>query len=59
MPDIRRILDANSNRAREALRVLEDACRFLLDDTTLSTSAKTLRHTLSHAITALGPLHNA
>ena len=27
-----RLLDANANRAREALRVVEDYARFVLDD---------------------------
>ena len=31
-----RLLDANANRAREALRVLEDYARFVLDDADLS-----------------------
>lgn len=44
-----RLLDANFNRAREALRVLEDAARFLLDDTVLTASAKDMRHRLTTA----------
>jgi thiamine-phosphate pyrophosphorylase len=47
-----RLLDANFNRSREALRVLEDAARFLLDDAALTETAKTLRHQVS--ATALG-----
>ena len=49
LPTIRlvRLLDANFNRAREALRVLEDAARFLLDDTALTEAAKALRHQVS------------
>src|SRR5436190_2119069 len=31
-----RLLDANANRAREALRVLEDYARFVLDDPSIS-----------------------
>ena len=31
-----RLIDANANRAREALRVMEDAARFLLDDAELA-----------------------
>ncbi len=31
-----RIIDANANRAREALRVMEEAARFLLNDEELS-----------------------
>ena len=40
-----RILDANANRAREALRVLEDYARFVLNDPTLSADLKSIRHT--------------
>ncbi len=47
MPPIGRILDANANRAREALRVMEDAARFLLDDADLSSAIKQARHTLA------------
>ena len=42
-----RILDANANRAREALRVVEDYCRFVLDDRFLSGELKRLRHDLT------------
>lgn len=50
MPDtIARIIDANLNRAREALRVLEDCARFGLNDPELSRELKTLRHELQEA----------
>jgi thiamine-phosphate pyrophosphorylase len=42
-----RIIDANANRAREAMRVLEDAARFLLGSRALSESLKTIRHELA------------
>jgi thiamine-phosphate pyrophosphorylase len=42
-----RLLDANANRAREALRVLEDYTRFVLDDDALSSRLKNLRHDLT------------
>jgi len=45
-----RIIDANFNRAREALRVMEEYCRFALNDEHLSGRAKQLRHGLSAAI---------
>jgi thiamine-phosphate pyrophosphorylase len=48
-----RILDAAGNRAREALRVLEDCTRFLLDDAFLTASLKTLRHELTAALREL------
>jgi thiamine-phosphate pyrophosphorylase len=45
-----RIIDANFNRAREALRVIEDFCRFSLNSALLTGRAKQLRHELSAAI---------
>ncbi len=48
-----RILDANFNRAREALRVMEEYARFALNCGPLSGRAKQLRHGLSTAIGAL------
>jgi len=51
--DARRILDAGSNRAREALRVMEDAARFALDDRDLTERLKRLRHDLRSALAAL------
>ena len=50
-----RIIDANFNRAREALRVIEDFCRFALNSAPLTTCAKQLRHELSAAIAKLDP----
>jgi thiamine-phosphate pyrophosphorylase len=43
-----RILDANANRAREALRVIEDYARFVLDDDGLCGSLKALRTIEEH-----------
>lgn len=48
-----RILDANLNRAREAARVLEDYCRFVLDDRLLTEEVKQLRHGLGAVAAAL------
>lgn len=45
--DAARVLDANFNRAREAIRVLEDYCRFVLDDRVLTEQLKELRHGLA------------
>ena len=45
-----RIVDANFNRAREALRVMEEYCRFALNCEPLSGRAKQMRHELSGAI---------
>ena len=44
-----RILDANANRAREALRVIEDYARFVLNDDGLCGSLKALRHDFATA----------
>ena len=41
-----RIIDANLNRAREALRVMEEYARFGLDDAELSAALKEARHAL-------------
>ena len=48
--DLARIADAAANRAREALRVLEDYCRFVLDDSFLSGELKSLRHDLAESL---------
>lgn len=42
-----RILDANCNRAREALRVIEDYARFILNDDEVCAQLKQLRHDLA------------
>ncbi|MBK8915845.1 MAG: thiamine phosphate synthase [Phycisphaerales bacterium] len=39
-----RIIDANLNRAGEALRVIEDQARFILQDADFAAAAKALRH---------------
>jgi len=39
-----RLIDANLNRLREGIRVVEDIFRFVLDDKTTSTKLKDLRH---------------
>jgi thiamine-phosphate pyrophosphorylase len=45
-----RIIDANFNRGREAIRVVEDYCRFALNSVLLTERAKQLRHELSAAV---------
>ncbi len=55
MPAIPRMIDANFNRAREALRVMEDTARFGLDDGPLAAALKTLRHELAEAGAELPP----
>src|SRR5262245_34400253 len=44
------MIDANANRAREGLRVLEDIARFALDRADLAESAKHLRHDIASAV---------
>ena len=39
-----RIIDANLNRLKEGLRMLEDISRYLLNNKTLTLKIKTLRH---------------
>lgn len=51
--DTARIVDAGANRAREALRVIEDYCRFVLDDGFLSGEVKRLRHDLAEVLAEL------
>jgi len=48
-----RIIDANFNRAREAIRVIEEFCRFALNSHLLTERAKQFRHELSAAIGSL------
>ncbi len=45
-----RILDAAANRAGEAVRVIEDYARFVLDDRHLAGECKSLRHDLTSAL---------
>ncbi len=54
MPEsVYRILDANFNRAREALRVMEDYARFVLDDAAGSEAVKVFRHDLAACLRRL------
>lgn len=47
--DAARIVDANLNRGRESLRVLDDYARFTLNDRHLTEQFKALRHRLAEA----------
>ncbi|HYE77600.1 MAG TPA: thiamine-phosphate pyrophosphorylase [bacterium] len=55
-----RAMDANANRVREGLRVMEDIARFFWDDAGIAARLKGLRHDLAaglaQAEAALGPL---
>ena len=44
---IERLIDANYNRLKEALRLLEDIQRFIYDNKELSYAFKELRHNLT------------
>jgi len=49
-----RILDANANRAREGMRVVEEHLRLVRDDASLTARLKTLRHEITDAIISMG-----
>jgi thiamine-phosphate pyrophosphorylase len=53
MREVYRILDANLNRAREALRVAEDCGRFALNDPAVTAMAKNLRSDLKEVLDQL------
>ncbi|CAM3258946.1 thiamine-phosphate pyrophosphorylase [Helicobacter labetoulli] len=44
--EVGRVIDANLNRLREGIRVIEDTLRYFHNDKTLSSLCKTLRHRL-------------
>lgn len=46
---IERLIDANLNRLKEGIRVIEDINRYIYDDTALTSSIKNLRHKLQSA----------
>lgn len=48
-----RALDAGENRAREAVRVIEDYVRFVLDDRHLTERCKALRHAIAATLAAV------
>ena len=50
-----RLVDANANRAREGLRVVEDVARFLLRDEAAASELKRLRHRLTEFCSSLAP----
>jgi thiamine-phosphate pyrophosphorylase len=50
---ITRLIDANANRAREGLRVLEDVARFILDEESLTSRVKECRHRITEQVAAL------
>lgn len=48
-----RVIDANFNRAKEGLRVCEDVCRFVLNQTAATKKYKDIRHNLTGIIGSL------
>jgi len=48
--EIYRIIDVNINRATEGVRVVEEICRFVLEDSKLTLALKELRSSLSRVI---------
>ena len=53
MKEIYRILDASFNRAREALRVVEDCGRFAMNDPAVTAVAKNMRSDLRELLDAM------
>jgi len=53
MNPVHRIIDANCNRAREAMRVMEEASRFILNDPLLTRKIKEMRHDFRLAIESM------
>jgi len=52
-----RVIDANLNRAREALRVAEDIMRFIFDSPSVTRDLKLIRHGISGVIKSM-PRYN-
>jgi len=48
--EIARIIDANFNRAREGIRVLEDSVRFIQNNRELAKKLKDIRHGITDAV---------
>lgn len=54
MDALLRMLDANANRAREGLRVMEDIARFGRNDAELASAIKGVRHAVTDAVAGMG-----
>lgn len=52
-PPVLRLIDANANRAREALRVIEDYARFIRNDQPAAAALKQIRHDLRSALASV------
>ncbi len=46
---IERLIDANLNRLKEGIRVVEDICRYIYDDKSLTSKLKKARHSIQKA----------
>ena len=55
MDGLWRLIDANANRAREGLRVVEDVARFAIEDLQTLGTIKGIRHALTGALRELDP----
>jgi len=55
---IKRIIDANINRAKEGLRVCEEIARFILNSHSLTAEFKKLRHRIDYLIRQEGSFKN-
>lgn len=55
MKNIFRIIDANLNRSKEGLRVVEDFVRFAIENKKLSSEVKKLRHRIDKIARAIYP----
>lgn len=51
-PAVWRLLDANANRSREGLRIVEDTARFVLNDGAAAKSIRAVRHELDRLVRA-------
>ncbi len=51
---IRRLIDANLNRLKEGLRVVEDILRFIADDKKLTARTRKIRHEITEYIKESG-----
>lgn len=49
------LIDANVNRAKEGLRVIEDISRFLLADKKISLKLKSIRHAVNSGVKKISP----
>jgi thiamine-phosphate pyrophosphorylase len=53
-----RIIDANTNRAVEGLRVMEEVARFVLENKTLTSKLKKMRNLLRKSAQKINPLQS-